>query len=100
VAEQWPRDWDGLVDGSACPMCLQDRDQDPYESSRITRARLTDAYLNSRAIQRGYAIVIWRGPHVVEPMDLPEHEAAEYWGDVLRVAQALRVRYEPLKMTT
>jgi diadenosine tetraphosphate (Ap4A) HIT family hydrolase len=98
VAEQWPRDWDALVDGSACPMCLQNRNEDPYEFFRIARSRLADAYLNSRGIQRGYAIVIWRGPHVVEPMDLPGHEAAEYWDDVLHVAQALRAHYQPLKL--
>ena len=95
---EWPRDWDGLVSGSACQMCLANRDDDPYAEFRIARTRLVDAYLNSRAIQRGYAFVIWRGPHVVEWIDLPDADAAEYWRDVARIAAAIRAHFNPLKL--
>lgn len=53
--------------------------------------------LQQASIQRGYTLVIWRGRHVVEPFELTEAEAADYWRDVLTVARALNTYYQPLR---
>jgi diadenosine tetraphosphate (Ap4A) HIT family hydrolase len=58
----------------------------------------SDGYLHLRGVQRGYAAVIWRGAHVVEPTELPQDQAIAFWLDVLRVSRAMQVVYRPLKM--
>jgi diadenosine tetraphosphate (Ap4A) HIT family hydrolase len=58
----------------------------------------TDAVLQRASIQRGYTLVIWRGRHVVEPFQLTDAEASEYWRDVLAVARVLNAFHQPLKM--
>jgi hypothetical protein len=49
---------------------------------RIFAGQHTDAYLAREALVRGYAVVIWRGRHVVEPHHLTDDEAACYQTDV------------------
>ena len=93
----WPKNWKALVDGRACPMC-QERTDDNGSGVRICAARYSDAYLQRASAQRGYTIVMWRGRHVVEPTDLDPDEAAAYWLEVLRVAEALQRHYRPMKM--
>ena len=39
----------------------------------------------------GYAYVIWSGRHVTEPGELSPEEAAGFWSEVARVAQAVEV---------
>jgi prepilin-type processing-associated H-X9-DG protein len=46
----------------------------------------------------GYAIVVWRDGHVVEPLDLSDEAAAAYWADVLRVGRAVREHFSPKKL--
>ncbi|MBE1612073.1 hypothetical protein HEB94_008921 [Actinopolymorpha pittospori] len=46
--------------------------------TRIYASEVADAYLMRRALVRGYAVIIWRGRHVVEPTELPLREAARY----------------------
>ena len=68
-------------------MCEQGRpDETPY-GVRIFTGRTADAYLTRASIQRGYAVVIWRGRHVAEPTELAAEEAAAYWVEVLEVAR-------------
>ena len=49
-------------------------------------------------MQRGYTVVIWRGRHVAEPMDLSAEDAASYWRELLLVAGALERHFDPVKM--
>ena len=79
-------------------MCLDSRGDDPGDAVRIARQPWSDAYLSSRAIQRGYTYVVWRGPHVVEPTSLSAEQAAAYWAETLRVAAALLQHFRPLKL--
>jgi hypothetical protein len=79
-------------------MCAKGRPDDDGFGIRIQAARYSDAYLQRADMQRGYTLVIWRGRHVVEPTELEAAEAAEYWLEVLRVAEALQRYYRPLKM--
>src|ERR1700722_7516000 len=56
----------------------------------------SDAYLSRSGIQRGWATVIWRGRHVVEPTELTSEEESAFFAEVLRVLQAMQAHYEPL----
>jgi len=79
-------------------MCgVRDGDGEPH-GVRILSGRWCDAYLGRRPVRRGYAYVIWKGPHVAEPNELSSEEAAGFWAEVGRVAAAIERHYEPLKM--
>lgn len=94
----WPADWADLISGAGCPMCVSPRpDEDEY-GVLIHATGHTRAQLQRAPVQRGYALVIWTGRHVVEPYELDADEAAAYWHDVLAVARALAGHYRPLKM--
>ncbi len=96
--EDWPADWPQLIRGIGCPMCEGGRpDADAYGVC-IQHGTFTDAYLQRKDIQRGYAVVIWRGRHVTEPTELSDAEASGYWAEILSAARALLAVYEPLKM--
>jgi diadenosine tetraphosphate (Ap4A) HIT family hydrolase len=59
---------------------------------------VADAYLQRADIQRGYTVVVWRGPHVADPTELSEEDAAAYWLEVLRVARAIGSHFRPIKL--
>jgi diadenosine tetraphosphate (Ap4A) HIT family hydrolase len=98
VKPHWPSDWNERVAGTSCEMCGSLRaDSDQY-GIRIHSTSEVDAVLQRARVQRGYALVIWRGRHVAEPFELAEEEAARYWREVLKVAKALAEHYRPMKM--
>ncbi|MBF6172865.1 HIT family protein [Nocardia blacklockiae] len=79
-------------------MCDSARpDSDEYGIT-IYRTRHVDAALQRADIQRGYAVVIWRGRHVTEPYELSAAESEEYWRGVMTVARAVAAHFRPLKM--
>jgi diadenosine tetraphosphate (Ap4A) HIT family hydrolase len=47
---------------------------------------------------RGYAVVIWRGRHVIDPHHLSAGEAADFNAEVLRVGAAMEQHFQPLKI--
>lgn len=94
----WPPNWHDRISGASCEMCRSQRSDEDQYGIRIYATEHTDAVLQRASIQRGYALVIWRGRHVVEPFELTDAEASEYWRDVLTVARALSTFYQPLKM--
>ena len=65
---------------------------------RIYAGDVSDAYLARRAFARGYAVVIWRGRHVVEPHHLYAQEAVNFHLEVLRVGAAIEQHFQPLKI--
>jgi diadenosine tetraphosphate (Ap4A) HIT family hydrolase len=94
----WTTEFFALKEGVDCPMCANaDRDDTGF-GIRFWRGRVSDAYLQRAAIQRGYTVVIWRGRHIVEPTQLTDDEAGAYWADVLAVARAIESRFKPVKM--
>jgi diadenosine tetraphosphate (Ap4A) HIT family hydrolase len=95
---EWPHNWDNLIRGIDCEMCEAGRPETDQYGMRIWEGKHTDAYLQRADIQRGYTLVIWRGRHVSEPIELSDEEACAYWRDVLVVARALITHYKPLKM--
>jgi len=94
----WPVDWDARVAGSVCNLCAEGRPDEAKYGRRIAAGEVSDAYLARRGLVRGYAIVVWRGRHVVEPSDLSATEAATYNAEVLRVGHAIRLNCQPMKM--
>ncbi|MFE4971508.1 HIT family protein [Kitasatospora sp. NPDC056651] len=64
---------------------------------RIRRGAFADVYLN-RAAAPGYTTVIWNGPHVAEPTQLDEGQAAGFFGEMLLAARAVETYFKPVKM--
>jgi diadenosine tetraphosphate (Ap4A) HIT family hydrolase len=97
-AMEWPDEFYELRRGLGCPMCEQGRPEETEYGARIFAGEALDAYLQKAAVQRGYAVVVWRGRHVAEPTELSPDEAAAYWNELLRVGRALEQHFEPVKM--
>ncbi len=97
-AVEWPQSFYELRRGEGCGMCAEGRPDETPWGARIFSGSVSDAYLQRADIQRGYTIVIWRGGHVAEPMELAAEEAAAYWLELLRVARALQAHLRPVKM--
>ena len=94
----WPVDWEARFSGEGCGLCAEGRPENPPRGPRIFEGVYSDAYLRSSGVQRGWAVVIWRGRHVVEPFGLSEEEAAGFWREVRLVGKAMQAHYRPLKM--
>lgn len=94
----WPIDYSEQLSGVSCPLCTEGRPDEAQGRIRFFASEFADGYLHLGGVQRGYAAVIWRGRHVVEPTDLSVAEATAFWFDVLRVGRAMQVVYRPLKM--
>ena len=85
--------------GDGCAMCAQGRPEEDDFGIRVYRSDTADAYLQKADVgQRGYCIVVWRGPHVAEVTQLSNSEAGRYWDDVMRVARAVEAHYTPAKL--
>lgn len=94
----WAEDWDARMAGTVCRFCREGRPDETSDGVRIYRGQVSDAYLPRRVVMPGYAVVIWRGRHVVEPTELTASEAAKYGRDVLLVGRAIQRHFRALKM--
>ncbi|MEU3607979.1 methyltransferase domain-containing protein [Streptomyces sp. NPDC035033] len=96
----WPEDFPSRIAGDECPMCRNDYASDDIGwGILLRRGEVANAYLWRPGHVRGYCVLIHRGPpHVTEPTDLPEADAAAYWRDTLALGRALTAFYEPLKL--
>ena len=95
---QWPEEFYAHRRGDGCPMCAEGRPVETVWGARVYGGAVSDAYLQRNLVQRGYTVVIWRGRHVVEPMELSAEDAASYWRELLLVAGALERHFDPVKM--
>src|SRR5947209_13251986 len=95
---EWPDGWDDRKIGKGCPMCATGRPEETEFGIRICEAPHSEAYLQKKGKVRGYCVVIWRGRHVAEPMQLFADEATAYWQEVLAVAKAVEDEYRPQKI--
>src|SRR4051812_19743250 len=66
----------------------------PSGTVRVLATDHADVYLARRVAQRGYVVVIWRGPHAADLTDLSDEDASSYMADVVRVARAVRGVFE------
>jgi diadenosine tetraphosphate (Ap4A) HIT family hydrolase len=94
----WPANWNELYTGEACPMCSEGRPEETAQGIRIFAGQYCDGYLAKRGAQRGYVVAIWRGRHIVEPVDLTPDEGTGYWSEVMRIAGALREHFAARKV--
>ncbi len=79
-------------------MCSEGRPDEGHDGRRVGSGALTDAYLVRRDLARGYTVVVWRGRHVADPTELEADEASGYWQEVLAVARALGIHFQPAKL--
>jgi len=98
-----PRDeWERLVKGDGCPLCedmMPRMAEDHTDGHGRTISRLDESVLRLCADQftPGYCVVI-STRDVAEPYDLPEHERAIYFADVLRAGKAVQQALGSIKM--
>src|SRR5260370_10352589 len=83
--------------GEGGAMCEKCRLAETRFGVRIFTGQTAAGYLTRAAIQRGYAVVIWRGRHIAEPTELAPEEATAYWSEVLEVARAIETYLHPVK---
>lgn len=95
---RWAADYAERLSGKTCSLCQEGRPEETDAKVRFYASDPCDAYLQKRGVQRGYVTVIWRGRHAVEPTDLSESEAVQFWLEVLKVGRAMQQYYQPLKM--
>ncbi len=79
-------------------MCAPSGDGPSPFGLRVYEGRWADAFLGRYPVRPGYVYVVWKGRHVAEPTELAAEEAAGFWGDVARVADAVERRSRPAKM--
>ncbi|MDQ3956944.1 MAG: HIT family protein [Actinomycetota bacterium] len=95
---EWPASFYELRSGRGCQMCAEGRPEESGDGVRFYAGEVADAYLRRAAIQRGLSIVVWRGPHVTEPTELADEQAAAFWREVLLVGRAIERAFEPVKL--
>jgi diadenosine tetraphosphate (Ap4A) HIT family hydrolase len=95
---EWSEEFYAWRAGDGCPSCAQGRPQSTSFGERWFAGELCDAYLVRADIQRGLTIAVFRGRHVVEPMELTDVEAATYGREVLRVARAIAGEFSAVKL--
>jgi diadenosine tetraphosphate (Ap4A) HIT family hydrolase len=95
-----PREqWDALVRGENCPLCtaLQSPETDDRHGFTVARLDLSLVKLQRNQYPPGFCVLICTR-HVREPHHLTAEEQALFWGDMMRVAQALEQVFTPVKM--
>jgi diadenosine tetraphosphate (Ap4A) HIT family hydrolase len=95
---EWPTEFYEMRSGSGCPMCAEEGPEDTGFGLRFLAGRVSNAYLQRAAIQPGYTVVVWTRPHVVEPTELADDDAAAYWADVMDAGRLLAAHFQPVKM--
>lgn len=94
----WPDDWEARKAGDGCPFCDKGRiDSDEY-GARFFEGRYSDAYLQREGPAAGYSIVVFRGRHVADPVDLTEPELFAFWMEVRQTAKLIDAVFEPCQL--
>jgi diadenosine tetraphosphate (Ap4A) HIT family hydrolase len=96
---EWPAAFYDWRAGVGCPICEEGRPESTAHAVRFFAGEVSDAYLVRADIQRGLAMVVWRGRHVAEPTELTNPEAAAYGREVLlHVGRTLEAVLRPVKL--
>jgi diadenosine tetraphosphate (Ap4A) HIT family hydrolase len=78
-------------------MCEEGRPDESELGIRFFEGAYSDAYLQREAMQRGWSVVVWRGPHVAESHEL-SYASGDYWKEVLAASRAVEAHFRPLKL--
>lgn len=62
MSGEWPKNWEDRIAGADCEMCHSERTDNDEYGVRVYASASVDAILQRASIQRGYTLVIWRGP--------------------------------------
>lgn len=95
---EWPPRFYERKRGIGCPICVEGRPDENDHGVRFFTGELTDAFLNRRAVQRGFTQVYFRARHVVEPTELTPQESVGFWTELLAVGRLLERVFEPVKL--
>lgn len=98
VRRTWPEDWERRLSGEGCPICAEGRPGVSGGRLRVYEGGVVDAYLNRDDAALGYVVAFWRGPHVAEATQLPDHDAVRFWREVLHVSRAIEQTFQPAKL--
>jgi diadenosine tetraphosphate (Ap4A) HIT family hydrolase len=93
----WPENFDAMKRGEGCAMCEEGRPDENSLGIRFAEGRYSDAYLQKEAMQLGWSVVVWRGPHVVEAHQL-SYASADYWDEVTSASRAVEAHFRPVKL--
>jgi diadenosine tetraphosphate (Ap4A) HIT family hydrolase len=93
----WPENFEAMKRGEGCAMCEEGRPEESSFGVRFAEGRYSDAYLQREAMQRGWAVVVWRGPHVAEAHEL-SYASEDYWKEVLAASRAVEAHFQPVKL--
>ena len=94
----WPDDWDDRKAGRDCPMCATIGLGDNEHAVAVAELPYAEVGLERRSRLPGYCVVIWRHGHVAEPTQLAAAEGNGFWQDVITVARAIEVTFQPVKI--
>lgn len=91
----WPADWEARKQGEGCPFCDEGRVDENEYGTRFFAGGVSDAYLQRSGPARGYAIVVFRGRHASDLIDLNFIERSVFWAEVRTAARAIERVFEP-----
>jgi diadenosine tetraphosphate (Ap4A) HIT family hydrolase len=94
----WPDDWDDRKAGRDCPMCATIGLGDNEHAVAVAELPYAEVGLERRSRLPGYCVVIWRHGHVAEPTQLAAAQGNGFWQDVITVARAIEVTFQPVKI--
>lgn len=98
MARTWPQDWEARKAGEGCPFCAEGRVESNEYGARFFEDRYCDAYLQRRGPAPGYSIVVFRGRHVADAIDLTEPELFAFWTEVRKVAKLVDGVFQPCQL--
>jgi diadenosine tetraphosphate (Ap4A) HIT family hydrolase len=79
-------------------MCREGRPERIPHGVRVYSGPLVDAYVSSRAAQRGYVVAMFRGRHVNDLTELSSDELLAFWSEIARISEAMQQHFQPRKM--
>lgn len=64
----------------------------------VAELTFSEVRLERRSRLAGYCVVVWKLSHVAEPTQLEPDAAGGYWHDVVAVARAIEIEFQPMKL--
>jgi diadenosine tetraphosphate (Ap4A) HIT family hydrolase len=94
----WSDDWHKWRSGEDCPFCAEGRPEERDIGTRFYAGSVLDAYLLTGHQSFGSAILVWRGRHVDDPVEMEPDELRAYMLESQHVAKALQAVFSPAKI--
>jgi diadenosine tetraphosphate (Ap4A) HIT family hydrolase len=98
VTNVWSDDWRRWRSGDGCPFCAEGRPDVRDIGVRFYEGTVLDAYLLTGHQSYGSTILVWRGRHVDDPVEMQPDELQAYMEETHHVARALQAVFDPVKI--